>query len=56
MLQTVFKGTGELGQMICVANSEGQVKGLVENPNAHAVKADGSVDIPSIVGSGGLYL
>ena len=50
--KVVFKGTGEMGQMICVATSEGLVKGMVSNPNANSVREDGSVDVPSIVGSG----
>eukprot|EP00191_Tetraselmis_sp_GSL018_P001905 CAMPEP_0177610480 /NCGR_PEP_ID=MMETSP0419_2-20121207/19805_1 /TAXON_ID=582737 /ORGANISM="Tetraselmis sp., Strain GSL018" /LENGTH=284 /DNA_ID=CAMNT_0019105795 /DNA_START=374 /DNA_END=1224 /DNA_ORIENTATION=- len=52
--QAVFKGSGELGQMMIIANSEGTVKGLVTNPNAQSVKSDGAVDVPSVVGQGTL--
>jgi len=50
--QVSIKGSGELGQMICISTSTGLVKGLVANPAANAVREDGAVNVSAIVGPG----
>ena len=55
-LQTFFRGDGIIGNILCIADSDGNVKGRVGNAMAHLEprKSDGKLDVGGIVGSGTL--
>lgn len=49
-----IKGDGPIGNIITVANNNGEVKGYVDNPNADLPsRADGKLDVGGIVGKNG---
>jgi len=51
--QVMFKGDGPLGQCIAVATHDGQVKGLVSNPNADPpLRPDGKLNVGAAIGKG----
>eukprot|EP00899_Mesostigma_viride_P012064 jgi/Mesvir1/20859/Mv07946-RA.1 len=52
-VQITFKGTGPVGTMTAIADDEGRVKGVVNNPNADMpLRADGKLNVGGIVGKG----
>lgn len=56
-LTVQITGDGPVGGIICEANSSGQVRGYVRNPEADApLNAKGKFDVRSIVGEGMLYV
>lgn len=53
-LTTIVKGDGPAGQIIAVSNSEGNVKGYIENPNVEVpLKSEGKLDVGTAVGHKG---
>ena len=51
-----INGGGSLGSIICVSDSGGNVRGLVENPAADApCREDGKLNVGEIVGKDGLF-
>ncbi len=52
-----IKGEGPLGQIVVDADSEGKVRGYVENPHVHLpANAKGKLDVGGGVGQGMLYI
>ncbi|MDD2370707.1 MAG: Hsp33 family molecular chaperone HslO [Firmicutes bacterium] len=53
----VFKGDGVLGNVIAKGNSDGEVKGYVDNPEADLpLKNNGKIDVSAGIGFGNLYI
>mmetsp|Transcript_14448 Transcript_14448/g.31295 ORF Transcript_14448/g.31295 Transcript_14448/m.31295 type:complete len:333 (+) Transcript_14448:52-1050(+) len=53
MLQITFRGDGPLGQAMAVADTRGNVKGKVDNPEADPpLRDDGKLNVGMAVGSG----
>jgi molecular chaperone Hsp33 len=56
-LTVQIKGDGPLGSIVVDADSEGNVRGYVENPHVHLpANAKGKLDVGGAVGSGMLYV
>jgi molecular chaperone Hsp33 len=56
-LTVQIKGDGPLGSIVVDADSEGNVRGYVENPHVHLpANAKGKLDVGAAVGSGMLYV
>jgi molecular chaperone Hsp33 len=52
-----IKGDGPLGQIVVDADSEGKIRGYVENPHVHLpANAKGKLDVGGAVGQGMLYI
>ncbi len=56
-LTVQIKGDGPLGSIVVDADSEGNVRGYVDNPHVHLpANAQGKLDVGGAVGSGMLYV
>lgn len=54
LLTLKFSGNGPIGNILVVANNNGRVKGIVDNPNADLPStADGKLDVGGLVGKNG---
>ncbi len=52
-LSIIVKGSGPVGSILVTANSQGQVKGIPENPQVEvANKANGKLDVAGLIGPG----
>lgn len=49
-----IKSDGDLNHVLVQANNRGEVRGLVSNPHAHAVKDNRKLDVGGIIGTGSL--
>jgi len=49
-----FEGNGPLGKILVEADASGGVRGRVGNPEAHAVRSDGKLDVAGVLGRVGL--
>jgi len=50
--QISITGNGDLGRILCIATTDGMVKGMVTNPNVNMTRPDGVVDVAGAVGPG----
>ncbi|KAF5841293.1 Hsp33 protein-domain-containing protein [Dunaliella salina] len=56
-IQVTFRGNGPLGNVMCIADTKGQVKGKVDNPSADPpLYPDGKLAVGDAVGTGVLAI
>ena len=54
LLTIEVRGNGPVGRIICTANGQGEVRGLVSNPQVHAESVrPGKLNVAGVVGTGG---